>query len=79
MIFNESGRERGEELSKLPYSEVRFLDKHAHSPAAINVYANKVFIIIGSKTNPIGILIEDEGVSRDFLAYFNVLWENTTK
>lgn len=76
LIFSESGRSRGNELNKLEFTEVKYLDKSSYSPAALNIFGNKVFLIIGSKINPIGIVIEDERVAKDFISYFNVLWNN---
>jgi len=74
LIFSESGRTRGSDLKKLGFTEVKYLNKDSYSPAALNIFGNKVFLIIGSKISPIGIVIEDERVAKDFIGYFNFLW-----
>jgi sugar-specific transcriptional regulator TrmB len=72
MIFRE-GAERGRELAKLSYTQCRFLPKMYDSPTAINVYGHKVAFVIGF-AEPIGIMIENEDIAKDFKSYFDLLW-----
>ena len=72
MIFKE-GADRGKELAKLSYTQCRFLPKMYDSPTAINVYGHKVAFVIGF-AEPVGIMIENEDISKDFKSYFDLLW-----
>ncbi|MFH0977680.1 MAG: helix-turn-helix domain-containing protein [Candidatus Woesearchaeota archaeon] len=74
IILNEKETKRAGFLSKLPYTQVRFIQKEFDSPLALNVYADKVGMLIFSD-NPIAILIEDRNVAASFRKYFELLWE----
>jgi len=73
IITNKSDLKRAKALAKLPFTEIKVMDKEFDSPIAINVYSNKVGILILAE-NPIGILIEDKVVHDTFKKYFNVMW-----
>lgn len=62
------------EMSKLPFTEVRFAPKRIDSKTAINIYGNKVAILLWSGEKPVTILIDNKRVARDFREYFNFLW-----
>lgn len=74
MLSSVKDKERAKKLRKLPYTEVRLLPREYDSPLAINVYGNKVGMLIYSES-PIGILIEDHNVAESFRNYFMLLWE----
>ncbi len=66
----------GREVKKNdPYNSYRFLPLDVPSPATINIFENKVAIMIWEDT-PQGILIENEKVSKTFQKYFELLWKN---
>lgn len=67
------------ELSKLPLTEMRFLPKRIKTTTAINIYRNKVGILIRSNGQPISILIDNKSVAEDFKEYFRFLWEISKK
>lgn len=62
------------EMAKLPFTEVRFMPRKIDSKTAINIYGNKVAILLWSKETPVTILIDNEKVAEDFRQYFNFLW-----
>ncbi len=73
-LFNSCERGRGKKLSRMPYTEVRFLP-HPHSPSAtINVYDNKTAIITWVEEEPLGILIENQHITNGMKAYFELMW-----
>ncbi|MFH1212390.1 MAG: hypothetical protein V1659_05710, partial [Candidatus Woesearchaeota archaeon] len=75
LLFKHSHEKRARALSKIPYTECRFLPKQTYaSPVAINIWGNKVALVIGLKEEPLAIFIENEAIANDFLEYFNLLW-----
>lgn len=76
MLFANDDKESARKFSKYKLVKVRLLPKKFASPIAINIYGNKTAILLGSGTiEPISILIEDDGLSKDFKTYFELLWE----
>jgi hypothetical protein len=74
-VFRRKVSLRAKEFAKLPYTEVRVLDKEHDSPVAINIFGNKVAMIIGLREEPVGILIKNNQIARDFKDYFDILWK----
>jgi len=77
LLFDRADIERAKTLSKMPFTEIKFLPKSNESNTAINIYGDKVAIIMWSE--PIGILIENKEVAKSFREYFNLLWKITDK
>jgi len=76
MLFYNNEKEAFQKFSKYKYIEARLLPNNFKSPIAINIYGNKVAILMGSGSiEPISILIEDAGLAEDFKAYFEMLWK----
>jgi sugar-specific transcriptional regulator TrmB len=68
-----------EKIKRIPLSEIRFLPKEFASPTAINIYGNKVAIILWSKKNPLAIVIKQEEIAQGYKNYFNLLWKIARK
>ncbi len=64
---------------ELHYSEFRFLPKSLEMPTAIQIYAEKVGIMILLAENPMAILIENKAVAESFRKYFYALWDTAQK
>ena len=64
---------RAKKLAQLPYTEVRLMPKEFDSPLAINIYGEKVGMLILTE-NPIAVLIDDKEVHASFKRYFQLLW-----
>jgi sugar-specific transcriptional regulator TrmB len=75
MLFNKADEKRGLKLAKNPYTEVRFLPHAYDSPITVNIYGNKVGLLIWSEENPSGILIENNNVYVGFREFFNLIWK----
>ncbi|MBW2963509.1 helix-turn-helix domain-containing protein [Candidatus Woesearchaeota archaeon] len=76
MLFKHGEKERAIELNKLPYTECRSLPQQAFaSPVAINIWGEKVALVIGLEEEPLAILIENKAIAKDFFEYFNLLWK----
>ncbi len=64
---------KGDFIETNLYDLPKVLSKKFDSPLALNVYADKVGMLIFSD-QPIGILIEDKQVAESFKKYFSLLW-----
>ncbi|MFH1255935.1 MAG: helix-turn-helix domain-containing protein [Candidatus Diapherotrites archaeon] len=68
----------GKDRSREPFTEIRYLPKELTTPAAINVYADKMLLAIWTK-EPSALLIENKSVSDSFRNYFKALWASAKK
>jgi len=76
-IFNEDSREYFEKSKAIKkHIEVKYLKQK--TPTEINIYDNKVLIIILSKI-PIIIMIKGEEVAASFKQYFDTMWKIAKK
>lgn len=64
---------------KIPLSEIRYLPKEYSSNMAINIYADKVAIILWKKNNPIAILIKDQEIAEGYRKHFELMWKISEK
>ena len=69
IIFNVSKK------IKVPYADIRYLPEKYHSPLAVNVYGNKVAIILWSQKNPFAIVIKNDEIAEGYRKYFELLWK----
>ncbi|MBW2966839.1 hypothetical protein KY342_07080, partial [Candidatus Woesearchaeota archaeon] len=74
LLLDKKDIKRAKQLAKLPYTEVKLMPRVFDSPMAVNIYGNKVGMLILSE-EPIGILIEDEQVANSYRKYFTLMWE----
>ncbi|HJX50052.1 MAG TPA: helix-turn-helix domain-containing protein [Candidatus Nanoarchaeia archaeon] len=64
---------------KIPFSEIRYLPQKYSSPLAVNIYRDKVAIILWSEDNPIAIVIKNKDVSEGYKKYFELTWKLAKK
>ncbi|MCX6748359.1 MAG: hypothetical protein NT076_02030 [Candidatus Pacearchaeota archaeon] len=64
-----------DKLPKIPLAEIRYLPEKYSSPLAINIYGDKVAIILWSKENPIAIVIKDKAIAEGYRKYFELVWK----
>jgi sugar-specific transcriptional regulator TrmB len=69
IIFNEKIKRR------ISLSEIRYLPKQYSSPLAVNIYGDKVAIILWSKENPLAIVIKQKEISEGYKKYFELMWK----
>jgi len=74
IIFNETKNK-----NKIPFSEIRYLPSKYASPVAVNIYRDKVAIILWSKENPLAILIKNKEISEGYKNYFEIMWKTAKK
>jgi len=63
---------------KIPLAETRYLPEKYSSPMAINIYKNKISIILWKKI-PICIVIKDQEISEGYRKYFELMWKIAKK
>ena len=76
IIFNHKTKQ---ENLKIPLSEIKYLPDKYTSPLAINIYGNKVAIILWSKENPIAIVIKNNEISQGYKNYFKLMCKTAKK
>lgn len=69
IIFNKSDKK-----PRISLAEIKYLPKKYTSPLAVNIYRDKVAIILWSKDNPIAIVIKNKDVSEGYKKYFELMW-----
>ena len=67
-----------EKKVKIPKAEIRYLPKEYHSPLAINIYKNKVAIVLWSKKNLFSVVIKNDDISEGYKKYFKRIWESAS-
>jgi len=77
IIFHKTSSEA--KLPKIPLSEIRFLSEKYASPMAINIYGDKVAIILWSKENPFAITIKNKDISEGYRKNFELMWRIARK
>lgn len=63
---------------KIPLSEIRYLPQKYANPLAINIYGNKVAIILWKKS-PIAIVIKEQEIADSYRKYFELVWKTARK
>jgi len=63
---------------KIPLSEIRYLPQKYANPLAINIYKNKVAIILWKKS-PIAIVIKEAEIAESYRKYFELMWRSSRK
>jgi len=53
--------------------EIKYLPKEFSSHTAINIYADKVAIILWEE-NPFAILIKNKSIAESYRKYFSLMW-----
>ena len=78
IIFNYDAYDTSKEYDKLPYTQAKILPKSAVVPTAMDIYPDKVSILI-SKEKPIVFHIDCKEVADSYKAYFEFLWNDAEK
>ncbi len=74
IIFNKTDKK-----IKVPFSEIKFLPQKYSSPLAVNIYGDKVAIILWSEETPIAIVIKNKEISEGYKKYFELMWRIAKK
>tara|TARA_Y100000310_G_C20626074_1_gene785961 strand:- start:63 stop:788 length:726 start_codon:yes stop_codon:yes gene_type:complete len=79
IIFNKTNKRKTNKKQKIPLSEIRYLPQKYTSPLAVNIYGDKVAIILWSKENPLAIVIKNKEISEGYVKYFELMWRIAKK
>lgn len=63
---------------KIPYSEIKYFPQKYANPLAINIYGNKVAIILWKK-DPISIVIKQQEIADSYKKYFELMWRASSR
>lgn len=70
IIFNSAGKKMN-----IPYSQVRYIPEKYSSPLAVNIYGDKVAVILWSKENPLAVVIKNRQIAEGYKKYFEFMWK----
>ena len=73
IIFNKA--ENKPKALRIPLADIRYLPQKYSSPLALNIYGDKVAIILWSKENPLAIVIRNKEISEGYRKYFELMWK----
>ena len=68
----------GRDIQPSKTTEIRYVDKKTRSEAVINIYGNRVAIIIWTET-PEAVVTKNKAVADSFRDYFEMIWKNAKK
>lgn len=74
-VKTEEGIKRGEEFSKMKYTQVRYAPKPYQSPASNWIYGDRIVIIFWYKEFPFAMRIMDKNLAESYKNHFKILWE----
>lgn len=77
VICNDSpeGRKRGEEFSKMKFTEVKYMPEKYSSPAVTYIYGDRLVIMMWSYEYPFAIRMISKKLVESYMNHFNVLWK----
>jgi len=67
-----------ENLKKIPLSEIRYIPQKYANPLAINIYKDKVAIILWKK-EPLAVVIKNPEIADSYKKYFELMWKIARK
>ena len=73
IIFDESA-EKEEYVKQIPLSTIRYVPNEYSSPAATNIYGDKVSIVLWTE-EPIAIVIKNKEIADGYRKYFELVWK----
>lgn len=62
------------ETKRIALAEIRYLSEEFSNPTSVNIYGNKVAIILWAK-QPYAIVIKSEEIAKGYRNYFELLWK----
>lgn len=77
-IKNKHAPKRGvhRAVPSIPLSEIRYLPEKYSSPVAVNIYGDKVAIILWNKQSPMAILIKQKEIAEGYRKHFEMIWKS---
>jgi len=66
-------------FARMKLAEVRYFPQKYASPLAINVYGDKVAMILWTKADPLAVVIKNKEVAQGYRKYFDLMWKVSKK
>lgn len=61
-------------IKRIPLAEIRYLPEKYSNPTSVNIYGDKVAIILWA-TQPLAIVIKNKEISEGYRNYFELMWK----
>ncbi len=61
-------------IKSLPLSEIKYLPQKYTNPVSVNIYGDKVAIILWETNEPLAIVIKNKEISEGYKKYFELMW-----
>ena len=74
MILDDKSNKFYKRRKEEKISEIRFMGKNFQSPAAIDIFQDKVYILLWDE-NPYAFTIKNKNIAEGFKTYFYFLWD----
>ncbi|MBM3233676.1 hypothetical protein FJZ19_01135 [Candidatus Pacearchaeota archaeon] len=65
-------------IKRIPLAEIRYLPEKYSSPVSVNIYQDKVAIILWA-SSPYAIVIKSSEISKGYRNYFELMWKMAKK
>ncbi|MBU4086475.1 MAG: hypothetical protein KKB21_02755 [Nanoarchaeota archaeon] len=62
------------DIKRIPLAEIRYLPEKYSNPVSVNIYQDKVAIILWAQT-PLAIVIKNKEISEGHRIYFELMWK----
>lgn len=62
------------DIKRIPLAEIKYLSEKYENPVAVNIYGDKVAIILWA-SSPYAIVIKSKEISQGYRNYFEILWK----
>lgn len=76
ILLNNDAKSVGEELAKLPITNIKYMENNIATPGVFLIYGNKTLISLPNERT--FFRIENKEATTSFRAYFNTLWNQDT-
>jgi|SRR3989344_8094123 len=70
---------RSTDLKKIPLATIKYIPEEYGSPLAINIYGDKIAILLWSEEKPLAIVIKNSVVAESYKKYFELTWKIATR
>ena len=66
-------------ISRVALADIRYLPEKYSNPVSVNVYGEKVAIILWHQTNPFAVVIKNKEIAKSYRDYFELMWKVAKK
>jgi sugar-specific transcriptional regulator TrmB len=60
---------------KIPLSEIKYLPEKYSSPMAVNIYGDKIAIILWNEISPFAIVVKQKDIADGYRKHFEMIWK----